>query len=404
MPFYEDNNLVMKKVNQQGIVGVLPLVLLMLAVVGVMGYLVINRTGNLESIFAAKGGAQGQGKPPKPSPTPSPTPVAKVPLNDLGTGLYLNQFQGGLYENGTKTPPQDHNTAGATASSKIKPLDANGNPASDGKIVLLSIGMSNTHAEWCGTNFSGTTPNKDCGYLFGPNSNSLMAQAAANLQVNHNNLVIVNGAQGGQDATAWSPATHTNYDMVRDQRLATAGVTEKQVQAAWLKEADLDATVSLSSGSTSADAYNLEQRLGNIIRAMKVRYPNLQVLFLTSRIYGGYQTGNLAEPYAYETGFSVKWLIQAQIAQMRNGGVVQDAKAGDLNYNSGTAPWISWAVYPWANGANPRSDGLTWLQTDYNSDFIHPNANGIQKMGTLLMNFFLNSPHTKCWFSAAGCP
>src|ERR1051325_3001905 len=65
---------------------------------------------------------------------------AATPINDLGTGLYLNQYQGGLYENGTNTVPSDHNTAGLTATGRIQPLDANGNPNAGGKIVLISIG------------------------------------------------------------------------------------------------------------------------------------------------------------------------------------------------------------------------------------------------------------------------
>ena len=33
------------------------------------------------------------------------TSVGRTPINDLGTGLYLGQYQGGLYPNGLNTPP-----------------------------------------------------------------------------------------------------------------------------------------------------------------------------------------------------------------------------------------------------------------------------------------------------------
>ncbi|PYQ52210.1 MAG: hypothetical protein DMF59_05435 [Acidobacteria bacterium] len=144
-------------------------------------------------------------------------------------------------------------------------------------------------------------------------------------------------------------------------------------------------------------------QLGNILRAMKVRYPNLRIVYISSRIYAGYATSALnPEPYAYETAFAVKWTVQAQIDQMRSGKI--DPRAGDLNSN-GVAPWIAWGPYLWADGMNPRSDGLTWSRGDVEaSDGTHPSQSGEQKVGALLLAFLKQEPTAKPWFLAAEAP
>jgi len=194
-------------------------------------------------------------------------------------------------------------------------------------------------------------------------------------------------------------------------------LTEKQVQVLWIKNANpspaLHGLASLNSATACAadvltvEACNYESQLGQTIRAARSRYPNLKQVFLSTRIYAGYALVPLnPEPYAYEYGFSAKWLIQAQVDQIRNSTI--DPVAGDLNYSTGTAAWTSWGPYLWADGASPRSDGLYWCggqaappcngQDDYQSDFTHPNPQfGAPKVVDQLMNFFLNSSYTP-WF------
>jgi hypothetical protein len=312
-------------------------------------------------------------------------------LNDLGGGAYRG-FTGGLYPNGSNSVPAQHNTVGLQRANSVQPLDVNGMPSPSGKVALLSIGMSNTTQEFCSQ-----------GSGLPCDSWTFMGQAANDAAVNKTTLVLVNGAMGGRSAGFWDSPADADYDRVRDSALAPQGLSERQVQIAWVKVANPGPTIALPSAQS--DAAMLLTQMGNIVRALRTRYPNLRLVFLSSRIYAGYATTNLnPEPYAYESGFAVKWLVQAQIDQMANGGTIVDARAGDLNFNT-VAPWIAWGPYPWADGTNARSDGLTWIRSDLEGDGTHPAQSGEQKVGTMLLNFFKTSPYTKCWFVSGGaCP
>jgi len=310
-----------------------------------------------------------------------------VPLNDLGSGRYLDLFEGGLYRNGSNEPPIAHEAEGLLRAAAIEPLDALGRPDPVGKYILMSIGMSNTTQEYCGGQNSG-----NC------RSWSFMGQAADDPRVNHESLVLIDGAAGGQAADAWESPESPNYDRIRDQILLPRGLSELQVQALWIKLADRRPTRSLPD--PDADAIVLMRRMGNALRACKTRYPNLSVVFLSSRIYAGYAEGISdlnPEPYAYEAAFTMKWLIDAQVTQMESGAI--DPNAGDLNYTT-VAPWIAWGPYLWADGVRPRSDGLTWLCADFAPDGTHPSASGQEKVGSLLLAFMLTSPFTIDWFRA----
>ena len=332
---------------------------------------------------------------------------SKIPLMDMTPSENYLTFQGALYENSIDTVPADHNTAGLAAAGAIQPLDTNGNPSASGKIVFVAVGRSTGVDEFA----------------------VFMNQAASNSGVNHATLAIVNGALTGAMPCVWTvtsgppscnPSLGNQYDRVRDMVLAPLGLTEKQVQAAWIEEyngdpaADgfqslCDPTVAgCSNDVRHTEALRYEQQLGAILRAAKTRWPNLQQAFHSSRIYGAYATtDHSSEPYPYEYGFSVKWLIQAQILQIRSGGTSIDPTAGDLNYNAGAAPWTAWGPYTWANGDTPRSDGLVWCngqanspcngEVDFQPDGTHPNTQGDEKVANLLMNFFLNSSYTH-WF------
>jgi PKD repeat protein len=67
---------------------------------------------------------------------------------------------------------------------------------------------------------------------------------------------------------------------------------------------------------------------------------------------------------------------------------------------------MSWGPYLWADGARPRSDGLTYECSDLESDFTHPAVGAATKVAAQLKSFFLTDPTAAPWFlkSASGAP
>jgi hypothetical protein len=288
---------------------------------------------------------------------------------------------------------------------------------------MLSIGMSNPQEEFCCA-YGDTPPRMDPQDLTRVQCDPITFMGRARNPselINRTSLVIVNGAFPGQVAANWEtetsggtfapvppnaaiPTVVGNYARIRDHVLPayTEQISEAQIQVAWVKLANATSTAGLPD--PSADAFVLETRLGRIIRLMKQHYPNLELVFLSSRTYAGYAapTATGVEPYAYESGFSVKWLIEAQIEQMATGAVA-DSRAGDLDYDAGTAPWLAWGPYLWSDEMSRSSDGLNWCRADFvDVEGVHPSGAGKSKIALMLMYFFETSPFTSCWFMEAG--
>ena len=292
------------------------------------------------------------------------------PLPETGLGAYKG-YPGGLYPNYANNRPPAHFAAGMMiATNQIQPLDMSGNPTNSGKIVLLSIGMSNTTDEWASL---GSSPFK--------------ALADADPSKNPK-LVIVDGAQGGQASTDWTNFNSATWSTVAS-RLAAAGVSTSQVQVLWMKHARRNPA---GSGAFPLHAQALQGDEEIILRDAKLRYPNLGIAYLSSRTraYTSDSSTLNPEPYAFESGFSVKWLVEQQIAGHLN---------YDTNLGPAVVPWLSWGPYLWADGTRPRGDGFTWLCSDVQSDFTHPtDTGGVPKVAHELLAFFKTDPTATPWF------
>jgi hypothetical protein len=327
-----------------------------------------------------------------------------VPLTEL-KGTYKGE-DGGLYGQGRNEPPEALRAAYLKASKAIKPLDAGGRPAADGKIGLITIGFSNTNLL----------------------SIEFQKTAEADRQKSPA-VVVVNGAIGRRAAVMWAydgadvlpkdeqerldremdtlrmpktgrrgPAGLGDKDTwpTLDLRLKDAGLSSRQVQALWMKHVEAGPQ---ALGDFPAHARALEADMADILIIAKKRFPNLRVAFLSSRTYAGWAgpRAGSPEPFAYESAFAVRWLIQRQMAG--------DAR---LNWNpalgSAQAPLAIWGPYLWAQGDTPRkADGLVWNIDDVRAnDHLHPSESGCKKAAALLMNFLKTDAGASRWFLAPG--
>ncbi len=307
---------------------------------------------------------QAKGKAQQP---PTKPPLGLKPLCDMTADDRYKQEEGGLYGGGKNEPPEEHLQEALREAKLIRPLNGEGKPTESGKIVLISVGMSNTTQEF-----------------------SVFLRLADS--VKSPKVVIVDGAQGSMTANTWaSPGAHNPWDVL-EQRLRQAGVTGQQVQAAWIKQA-LAQPASLGDFPKHADV--LKKDMVGLLNKLKEKFPNVRIAYLSSRIYAGYATTPLnPEPYAYESAFAVRGLIANQI---------KGESALNFDPAKGTvrSPLLLWGPYLWADGERGRKiDDLVWKAEDLGPDGTHPSDSGRRKVAELLLAFMKTDPTAKTWFVA----
>ncbi len=310
----------------------------------------------LEARRKGGGGRPGGGSP---MANQRKAPASLKPLTDMTADEKYEGEDGGLYGRGSNEPPEALKKSADAALAEIKPLDAEGKPASGGKIVFVSISMSNATMEF-----------------------SLFKRIADADSRKSGKVTIVDCAQGGQVMAAWAVPDGRPWPEAMN-RLQNAGVTPQQVQVAWVKLANGG-----PGGSKTDHLAKLEADTVKVLHNLKTRFPNLRIAYLGSRIYGGNATGALnPEPYAYEGAFGVRHLIQQQVA-------------GEKELSLEKTPLLLWGPYLWAEGEKGRKvDSLMYVKEDFIADGVHPSQSGKEKVAKLLLDFFATNPLAKGWFA-----
>lgn len=297
-----------------------------------------------------------------------------VPINDLGTGTFTNAasqvWTGGLYLGGSNYMPYPHKAAGIQQSIQIAPRDTSGGVNQNGKIVWLSIGMSNANFE------------------------SQQFIPIANGYSNKNpKLMLINGAQGSMSAerisSPWLPEYYEFWDTLYS-RLSDSGVNFKQVQVIWFKEAN----PIFGSGATVMQYYDsLQVQFTRAMHEINVRFPNAKICYMASRISARYATTNLnPEPYSYYTGWAVRNLIEKQI----NGDTSLIFSGPNKK-----SPFLMWGIYMWSDGSTPQVTNPNIFidcPVDLTADGTHPSATGSIKVGNWLLDFYKNDTLSCPWF------
>lgn len=268
-----------------------------------------------------------------------------------------------LYPN-QNTMPAAHRVAGNAIAASLQPLDVNGKvDLVNGKIAAIAEGISNTRLEMDAFWFE-----------------FIQNNPAVNPQ-----FKFVNLSEGGCDLVCW-------FDK-------GVGAIDPQVQIALLKHSNnlgqfsngapknpAPPFTTIASKRFPTHAQTTHGMLRKRILDLKVKYPNLKLLYITSRCYGGWKCSPAdpeanCEPVAYEEGFSVKWLVEGQVTG-----------SDSLLIYSGPnpkAPWMAWGPYLWDS---------SWPQDWFQPNSAHPCAPGLTHVAKQWYDFLMLDSTTRTWF------
>jgi len=234
-------------------------------------------------------------------------------------------------------------------------LTDNGEPnisASDGVIGMVCIGMSNA--------------NQECDRYI---------QAIENVftdEVNEN-IKLINCALGSHAIERWNDPEYDSALWDRcDDLITQAGLTLSQVRIVLHKAAN---QYTLDENGQSyplyphevSDFYRFKNNLSVFGDRVTEYFPNLQAVFTTSRMYGGYtERKHRGEPLSYEEGHALnQWLEENQ---------------------SINGVWFGWGPYIWAPKCSSgivNGKGFCYERSDFVQDAIHPASTGEVKVARM---------------------
>lgn len=279
-------------------------------------------------------------------------------------------YDGRLYD-GSNNVPAGHDTAGIAAGEAVVRRDEAGDPADNGLVGFLGVGMSNARR--------------------------LLAELLPLMTSKQEAVVAVNAAQVNRDLDFMIDNEATYYAAV-DVEIADRGLTPEQIGVVLLYTALAGPTGSIADyiAETKAKLKTV------IVDQIAVRYPNVKQVYLVSREFGGWTLSGSPESYAFAQALAIKSLVDDQ---------VNHATTGDPDLDYAAVPWLGWTenTYTWANGLGSdlaeggtpgRADGLEWLESDFD-DGLHQSEVGATKEANLILPEFESGPYAAPWWYAS---
>ena len=270
---------------------------------------------------------------------PTFNPMA-LDLFTSGT-LYLGQYETGLYPRGKNEMPDPHRKAGERIAATVRPLNVDGQPDGNGRIVGLALGHSNSRLYFSAL--------QDCllknADQLNPRFEFLNAATAAQ------QLPEIRRLEG----IVWDRADRllSNPGYRRKPLTGQPVLSRRQVQVLFLHTTYNTASASRPPRPFPETMQKMQRDLAAVLEHCVSIYPNLSIAYLTCdglRVFTG------VEPHVWQEAFAFKWLIEGQIK----------GEEGTAFENNGgkkrTLPWLCWGPYIWDN---------TWDRS-YFTDGVHP--------------------------------
>ena len=249
-----------------------------------------------------------------------------TPFMDLQTGTYMG-YQAGLYPGGTNELTGPHLKSGKSIAKSIKPLDGDGNVNyGDGVVLVAGFGPS----------VPGHIYNKFVDHVRTPSVSYDLNPC----------LDAINLCVGGKDiGFATIDSTADDYWEGLIDNVYEVGYTPAQVQIGWM--------YFNAKGLTEPPVFpdkSLETKALDVIFLNKAKeyFPNLKIMYVSARHFGGYadttivEYYSLAEPTSYQNNWTVKWLIEDQI---NNADPYLQYKGANPK-----SPYIIWGPNFWCDG------------------------------------------------------
>lgn len=138
-----------------------------------------------------------------------------------------------------------------------------------------------------------------------------------------------------------------------------------------------------NSDNTIQRAYTIKDQYVTLLSTIRTKYPNTKLIFVGDRGYNDYAVlTKYKEPKGYLNGWAVKFLVE----DYANNLLPQ-------------YPFVNWLDYYWANGAEPRWDDLTYLQTDFTApEYSHLTPEKSNALGLVTHGKFKQDAGAMYWY------